>query len=85
MDQGLLVGIVDDDQTVHNGGDALLRSAGMRVETYASAAAVLDERPEGDTGLSARITTAVAVTGASKEGSSSKLLAHEGRCEARRS
>jgi DNA-binding NtrC family response regulator len=48
MDQDLLVCIVDDDQTVRDGGEALLRSAGMRVETYASAAAFL-ERPPRET------------------------------------
>jgi DNA-binding NtrC family response regulator len=45
MDRDLLVCIVDDDQTVRDGGEALLRSAGMRVETYASAAAFLERPP----------------------------------------
>jgi DNA-binding NtrC family response regulator len=48
MDQELLVCIVDDDPSARDGGEALLRSAGMRVETYASAAAFL-ERPPRET------------------------------------
>jgi DNA-binding NtrC family response regulator len=44
MDRELLVCIVDDDSSARDGAEALLRSAGMRAEGYASAAAFL-ERP----------------------------------------